>query len=590
MELVTLVLLPRQCSSDEAMVEAGRDGVVERPPLEVPLPAHIGILLLATSLGSALPIVASGAADSSQRLVDVAAVAGLSFVSRTGDGAMDYIVEANGNGGAWLDYDGDGDLDILLISGGTLDEAAAPGQLLALYDNDGSGRFTEMTKRSGLMASGWGMGVCTGDIDADGAVDFYVTAWGPNRLFRNRGDGTFEEIAAAAGVDDRLWGHSCAFGDLDSDGHADLYVTNYVHFDPSSVAPRGPDTPCGYRGSRAFCGPLGLEAQPDRIFLNRGDGTFVAAGGSIPQPVAPRYAMGVIIADLDLDGWLDIFVGNDSQMNYLFRNTGGGQFEEIAMLAGVATDERGNRQATMGIAAGDYDRDGDSDLFVTNFSQDHNTLYRNHGSYFVDATLPSRLGHVSTDLLGWGTLFLDLDHDGWLDLVVSNGHVFDDVESFGIGSTFQQPVQVFRNLGDGRFADASADFGPDVLVARSGRGLAAGDLEGDGDLDLLIVQLNAPPALLRNDGGSRGAWLIVAPGPDGVTTGLRAIVETGEVRHFAQLVAGVGYLSASAPFLHFGLGTVERVDAVDVQEPRGRRIRYRDVPARRVLVTHLHEP
>src|SRR5688500_10049213 len=412
---------------------------------------------------------------------------------------MDYIVEANGNGGAWVDYDGDGDLDVLLVSGGTLADPAPKDRMLALYANDGAGRFTDVTARGGLLASGWGMGVCAADVDRDLDVDLYVTAWGTNRLFRNRGDGTFEEGARAAGVEDPGWSHGCAFGDVDRDGDLDLFVTHYVRFDPATAEARGPTTPCGYRGTRVFCGPLGLDAEASQ----------------------PRYGMGVLVADLDHDGWLDLFVTNDSQENYLYRNTGGGRLQEAGLLAGVALGELGNPQASMGIAAGDYDRDGDTDLFVTNFSQDYNTLYRNQGDHFVDATVGAGLGLVSNPQLGWGTLFADLDHDGWLDLFVANGHVYEDVESFGIGSTFEQAAQLLRNAGGGRFEDASASVGPDLLRPRSARGLAAGDLEGDGDLDLLLVQLNAPPALLRNDGASAAAWSVVAP-QDGLgATGLR---------------------------------------------------------------------
>ena len=550
------------------------------PPRLLSSIASLGIVA-AAPLGLPRP---AGAAEALPRLVDVAAAAGLEFVSRTGDGTMDYIVEANGNGGAWVDYDGDGDLDVLLVSGGTLEEPAPPGGMLALYANDGGGRFTDVTARSGLRSSGWGMGVCTADLERDRDVDLYVTAWGANRLFRNRGDGSFEEVAAAAGVDDPGWSHGCAFGDVDRDGDPDLYVTHYVRFDRASTAARGPATPCGYMGNRTFCGPLGLVAEPDRLFVNRGDGTFEAASEPRVERDQPRYGMGVVIADLDHDGWLDLFVTNDSQENYLFRNAGGGRFEEVGMLVGLALNELGSAQASMGIAAGDYDRDGDTDLFVTNFSQDYNTLYRNQGGYFVDATLPAGLGLVSHHQLGWGTLFVDVDHDGWLDLFVGNGHVYEDVESFGLGSTFEQPAQLLRNLGGGRFAEVSASVGPDLLVPRSVRGLAAGDLEGDGDLDLLLVQLNAPPALLRNDGGPAGAWLVIAPAGLADPTGLRATVQAGEVTLSAQLVAGAGYLSASATSLHFGLGAAESVDTVELRELDGRVLRYRAVPARRVLV------
>src|SRR5687767_7634561 len=335
---------------------------------------------------------------------------------------MDYVVEANGNGGAWLDYDGDGDLDVLLVSGGTLAEPAPKDRMLALYANDGAGRFTEVTARGGLLASGWGMGVCAADVDRDRDVDLYVTAWGPNRLFRNRGDGTFEEGARAAGVEDPGWSHGCAFGDVDRDGDLDLFVTHYVRFDPATAEPRGPTTPCGYLGNRVFCGPLGLEAEPDRLFLNRGDGTFEPAEGPAGEPGGARYGMGVLIADLDHDGWLDLFVTNDSQENYLYRNTGGGRLQEAGLLAGVALGELGNPQASMGIAAGDYDRAGDTHLSAPYRSQAYPALYCLHRDDGADAPVGAALGLLSNARFGLGALIADLDHDGWLDLFVANGH------------------------------------------------------------------------------------------------------------------------------------------------------------------------
>ncbi len=542
------------------------------------------------ALASCCLALASGAAGAAApavppapQFVDVAPALGIDLVTLTGDGSNDYILEANGNGAAIVDYDVDGDLDVLVISGSTLERLRGSGgdRMATLYRNDGARGFHDVTTAAGLEAPGWGMGACVGDVEGDALPDLYVTAYGPNLLFRNEGDGTFREGAAASGVADPGWSHSCAFGDLDGDGASDLYVTNYVDFDESRIPPRGASGPCGYRGWSVFCGPLGLTPQADRLYRNRGDGTFVAVGPPDLPAVEPRYGMGVVLADLDGDGRLDAYVGNDSQPNFLFHNLGGGRFEEVGLLAGIALSERGTAQASMGIAAGDCEDDGDLDLFVTNFSQDYNTLYRNHGGgFFADVSTPAGLAGPSLPLLGWGILFADFDHDGRRDLFVANGHVFDDIDASGLGSTYLEPHQLYRNLGGCRFAEASANFGADLKVPRPSRGAAAGDLDGDGDLDLVVVNVNARPEVLRNEGGNSRPWLLVRLRPaTGDAVGGRVELTAGGTTQYAEVSGGGSYLSHSDQAVHFGLGDAGRAERLAVRWPKGRRIAFENLPA-----------
>ncbi|NIM00362.1 MAG: CRTAC1 family protein, partial [Acidobacteria bacterium] len=456
--------------------------------------------------------------------VDIASAAGLDVVQVAGGANADYIIDSLGTGGAWLDYDGDGDPDLYLVQGATKDAPEGPPDRLYRNDGDDDGNgvpeFEDVTSAAGLGDRNWGVGVAVADYDNDGDPDLYVTNWGPNRLYRNDGDGSFTDVAAGAGVGGADWSTSAAWTDADLDGDLDLYVTNYVDFGFDRYPARGEQPanaePCVWRGVEIFCGPRNLEPSPDRYYRNDGD----PDGDGIPEfveateaaglvPLEPAYGIAVRVLDADADGDDDIYVANDSVQNLLFVNQGDGSFVEESILAGLAYSERGTEQAGMGIAVGDYDGDGRLDLAVTNFSHDHDTLYRNDGDLlFTDVSFPSGLGTASYFTLGWGIDFLDLDLDGWQDLFVCHGHVYPQVDGRDTGSTFRQVNGLYRNAGDGTLLSFEGGGGPAMAIEEASRTLLPVDLEGDGDLDLLVTNVNAPPNLLRND-GALGNWLSV---------------------------------------------------------------------------------
>jgi hypothetical protein len=501
------------------------------------------------------------------RLIDVAAQSGIDLLNVSGSPAKDYIVEANGNGVAFFDYDNDRDMDALLVNGSTIDRMAMGGDpMVALYENDGRGRFRDVTSYTGLNRRGWGTGVCIADVDNDGFQDLYVTAIGPNVLWRNTGERRF---LATDQAPDARWSTGCAFGDYDRDGDVDLYVANYLAFDPATVPRRG-ETPCGrFMNIAAFCGPRGLTTQPDALYRNTGDGHFVdvtqAAG--VAQP--GHFGFGVVFSDLDDDGWPDIYVANDSVPNLLFRNRRDGTFVEEGLLRGVAVSRDGREQASMGVDAGDYDGDGRLDLVVTNFAQDYTTLYHNLGEgTFADRSFESGVG-VYGPSLGWGIGFVDIDNDGLLDLFVSNGHVYPDIKQTGT-STYHQRSLLFRNQGRGYFGKVTASAGG-LALARSSRGAAFGDYDNDGDIDVLISNIDDRPMLLRND-TSGGRWITmrlvgVKSNRDGI--GAKVTVVAGGRRQIAEVRAGGSYVSHNDMRLHFGLGAEDAVDEVEIRWPSG---------------------
>jgi hypothetical protein len=552
-------------------------------------------------VGAVFALVAGHAlaADYAFLFVDVTRKAGIELPRLTGSVEQKYIVDTSGNGAAFLDYDGDNDLDALIVTGSNLDALAAGGDpLVALFRNEGAGRFRDVTEASGLRARGWGTGVCVADYDNDGFQDIYVTAYGPNVLWRNDGDGTLTATGQAA---DARWSTGCAFGDYDRDGQVDLYVANHLVLDLDKVPGRGTKA-CTYMNINVVCGPRPLPGEPDVLYRNLGDGTFqdvtLSAGTLDPD----YYGYGVLFSDLNDDGWPDIYVANDSVLNLQFRNLGNGNFREEALISGTAVSRDGRSQSGMGAAAGDYDGDGRLDLAVTNFSGDYTTLYRNEGEgLFQDVSFEAGLAATLGPYLGWGVGFVDLDNNGWLDLFVANGHTYVNIADTGT-STFRQRNQLFRNTGNGRFREVGRDAGAALLVEKSSRGTAFGDYDNDGDLDILINELYDQPTLLRNDtAGGHWVTLRLEGSATGLTTtaerrgrvsarsnrdaiGAKVTLVAGRRRQVAEVRSGDSYVSHSDMRVHFGLGETTQIDRVEIRWPNGVTETIRGLQANRFYV------
>ena len=509
------------------------------------------------------------------RFHDATQEAGIDFVHVNGANGQKFVIETVGPGGGFFDYDGDGRLDIYLING-----AAVPGTEYdpapqnALYRNRGDGTFADVTSSAQVGDTGYGMGCAVGDYDNDGALDLYVTNFGANVLYRNEGDGTFADVTVAAQVGDEGWGASAAFADIDRDGFVDLYVGNYHNFSYAN------HRVCAEGGSglQIYCGPEAFDGVTDVLYRNEGDGTFaditVAAGlGS-----AEGKELGVVFGDVDLDGDPDLYLANDKTLNFLYLNDGTGYFAEEALLSGVAYNEDGDVEAGMGVDMGDYDNDGDPDLFVTNFQWETNTLYKNLGDgTFVDETFLAGLGKGSIAYLAWGTRFFDADNDGDRDLFIANGHLESDVEQYE-NATFPQRNQLFLNAGAGRFEEYAEDGGA-LSLKRVSRGAAFGDYDYDGDIDVLVANVAAHPTLMRNDGAS-GHWVrLRLEGRDSNRAGIGARVEVtsgGQVQT-DEVRSGASFLSQSDLRLHFGLGTATSIERVVVYWPSGRVEEYADL-------------
>jgi hypothetical protein len=432
------------------------------------------------------------------RFTDITASAGITF-KHVASPDKKYIVESMSGGVAFFDYDNDGDLDVFLVNSLTVDLVKTKGKTKSdLYRNDGGGKFTEVAVKAGLSDIGWGMGAVTGDYNNDGFEDLYVTCLGPDRLFKNNGNGTFTDVTNKAGVSDPRWSTGASFVDYDRDGDLDLFVANYVDFDINNLPEFGKGQTCTYKSIPVQCGPRGLKGAGDSLFRNNGNGTFTDVSKQAGvSDVDGFYGLGVMTSDFDEDGLIDIFVANDSTPNFHYRNNGDGTFKEIGFTAGTADNENGSEQGCMGVTAGDYDHDGKIDLFVTNFADEYNTLYHNDGpNSFTDVAYAAKVAPVSLPHVGWGTKFFDFDNDGWVDIFVANGHVYPQLPSY------RQPRLLHRNNRDGTFTEVSADFGTILTELRASRGVAFGDIDNDGDVDLLVADLDGPPQLLRNDNGN----------------------------------------------------------------------------------------
>jgi len=504
-----------------------------------------------------------------------------------GGPTKDHILESGGSGLALFDYDDDGRLDVYLVNAPELTAARqrVPHRNV-LYRNLGGLRFEDVSAKAGVDAAAWGNGVCAGDYDGDGRLDLYVTNWGSNLLFRNKGDGTFEEVAARAGVAAGGWSTGCAFLDADGDGDLDLYVARYVETTWDDVV-RARRSLTWRNGPRIMVGPAGLPGESDLFFENRGNGTFVEAteAHGLGDP-ARAYGFGVAATDYDDDGWVDLFVANDSNPNFLYHNRGNGTFESTALLGGVAVNGEGRAQAGMGADAGDYDGDGRLDLVLTTFAHDVKTLYRNlDGTHFEDVTAAAGLAAPTFVPMGWGTAFLDADLDGRLDLFIANGHIFSDIDDFpALQETFRQKNQLFLNLGTS-FRDVSARAGGGLQVEKVSRGLAVGDLDDDGDLDLVVSNMDDVPTLLENRQRTGHHWVafrVRSPGRNRFAIGARVTLEAGGRRQVREVRSGGSYLSQNDLRPYFGLGSYAGPVDVEIRMPGGERWRWSGLPADRL--------
>ena len=519
--------------------------------------------------------------------VDVAAEAGVQLRTVSGTPQKEHIVECNTGGTALLDYDLDGDVDIFIVNGSRLARYAPGSEPRAeLYRNDGAWRFSGVGRAAGVAHVGWGMGATAADYNADGWPDLYLANYGPNALYENEGDGTFVDVAAERGVDFSGWSSSAAFGDYDLDGDLDFYLANYIDFDPAF---RPVDSSyCTWRGIDVFCGPRGMPGERDQFYRNDGPNagwTFADASEAFGIADYEYYGFAALAGDWDEDGDLDIYIANDSTPNVLYRNDRGA-FADVSLLSATAYSEDGREQGGMGLAAGDYDRDGDFDLFVTNFSHDNNSLYENNGrGFFIDASFSSTLGRASISSLGWGTGFFDYDNDGDDDLFVANGHVYPAVDRRDLGTRYAQRNHLFENR-DGAFVEIGAASGPGLAVEKSSRGSAFGDLDNDGDLDIVVVNIDDTPTLLRNDGGNRHNYLMVRLlGTEGNTDaiGARVAVSVGGEVQMREVRAGTGYLSQNDLRLHFGLGAATEADYLVVRWPDGVEERIDGIAGNRLI-------
>jgi hypothetical protein len=509
--------------------------------------------------------------------VDVAEAAGLT-VSNVWGGveSKKYIVEAKGSGVAFFDYDHDGWLDLYLSNGVRFEEEPYPpgkGPIQHLYKNNRDGTFTDVTEKAGLGRTGWGTGVCVGDYDNDGWDDLFCCFWGHNILWHNNGDGTFTDVTKKAGLwEDRVrWGSGCTWLDYDRDGLLDLFVCNYIVLDITKVPAPGATGYCQWKGIPIMCGPRGLPGGINSLYHNNGDGTFtdVSEKAGILKP-GPRYSITGVSYDFDNDGWPDIYVAVDSEPSILFHNNHDGTFTDIGVMAGCAYNEDGQEQAGMGVAVGDYDCDGWLDIFKTNFTDDTPDLYHNNGDgTFTDVTFVAGLG-VNTQYVCWGAGFMDYDNDGWPDIFHVTGHVYPEVDNYHLDSTFKSPRLVYRNLGNGRFKDVSAEMGAGVTERFSSRGCAFGDYDNDGDVDVLVLNMNDRYSLLRNDGGNKNNWIklkLIGTHCNRTAVGARARVRTGKHSQIDEVHCGTSVMSQSDFRLHFGVGDAKEIDEIEIKWP-----------------------
>lgn len=538
----------------------------------------------------------NSASDFSVTFVDVAERAGLTApIIYGGVDQKKYIIETNGCGVAFIDYDNDGWIDVFLLNGTRLEGSpAGKGPTSRLYHNNRDGRFSDVTAKSGLGRMGWASAVTVGDYDNDGFDDLFTTYWGRNALYHNNGNGTFTDVTSKAGLAAKgaRWGSGCAFIDYDRDGRLDLFVANYLKFDLATAPEPGKGPNCLWKGVPVNCGPKGLPTDTNLLYHNNGDGSFtdVSESSGIAK-VSERYAMTAVVTDFNDDGWPDIYVACDSTASILYKNNRNGTFTDVAVETGAAYNEDGHAQAGMGVTIGDYNGDGLLDVFKTHFADDLPILYKNSGrGFFEDSSREAGFDH--TRYVQWGTGLADFDNDGWPDIFTVTGNVYPEVEKYFKEYPHKSIRLVYRNLGDGRFKDVTAQCGPGVLTPHSSRGCAFGDFDNDGDVDVLVMNMNEPPSLLRNDynggGAGRGAnnWLklkLIGVKSNRSAIGARVRLKTGAHLQAQEISSQSSYYSHNDARLHFGLGSSKKADQIEIRWPSGETEIVKDVAANQIV-------
>jgi enediyne biosynthesis protein E4 len=509
------------------------------------------------------------------QLEDVTAASGITF-THTSDPSKRYIVESMSGGVVLIDYDRDSWPDIYFTNAPTVEMATRGAKSLGvLYHNNHDGTFTDVTAKSGLTTSCFGVGGAVGDYNNDGWPDIYETCLGGNVLYRNNGDGTFTDVTAKAGVADGRWSTGAAFGDYDGDGFVDLMVVNYVDFHLDDLPGFGSAPFCKYRGIDVQCGPRGLRGAGDSLFHNNGDGTFTDASktAGVSNPTG-YYGLGVVWADFNNTGKPDIYIANDSTPKYLYKNLGNGKFQDLGLESGTAVSDDGSEQASMGIALGDYNHTGRPSISVTNFSDENDLLYRNEGDWnFKEVSYASGIALPSLPWVKWGTAFVDVDNDGWVDLIAVSGHVYPQVDSLPSGGGYREPKLLNLNQKDGTFCDASEEAGPALKERRVSRGLAIGDLFNDGNMDIVIGDIDGAPMLLRNRGIPGRHWVsfeLSGTKSNRLALNGRISIVAGGVTQTDEIHSGGSYLSQNDLRIHFGLGASDKIQSVTIHWPSGR--------------------
>jgi len=515
---------------------------------------------------------------------DIALEAGLT-VSHLSSNEKRYVIESMSGGVGLFDCDNDGKLDIVMVNGSTVDRYRQGGDpLVTLWHQDADLKFTDITQKAGLTRKGWGMGVAVADFNNDGLLDLYVTGYGGNALYRNKGNCTFEDVTDKAGVRAGGFSTGAAWADYDRDGNVDLFVSRYVHVDIDHLPVFGSSKFCNFKGVPVQCGPWGMQGESDLLFHNKGDGTFeeVSKKAGVSDP-NEYYGLGVTWGDYDNDGWPDLFVADDATPNYLYHNNHDGTFTDVGMVSGISLSGEGQAQGSMGVTWGDYDHSGRLSMFITEFADQPNTLYRNLGkSGFEDASFRAQLGQPSIPYVGWGTSFFDMDNDGWLDLFVANGHVYPQMDSVSGSAAYAEPMLLHRNNRDGTFAEVPTPAGLAAMPRRSRRGAAFGDIANNGNVDIFILNVGEPPSLLLNtnqNSNHRVLFKLEGTRSNRAAIGARVTIHAGGMTQFDEVHGGGSYLSQNDLRLHFGLGSADKMDSVQIRWPSGKVEELKDVAA-----------